>query len=86
MQQGVLLKEINDDFETLKELYERLIYHGILPYYLHRLDRVKGTKHFEVEETQGKSLIAKLRNCLPGYAVPHFVEEIPGKASKIVIS
>src|ERR1700722_4508974 len=50
LSQSVLLKEVNDSIETLQDLCEILIDHGIFPYYLHQLDKVQGAAHFEVEE------------------------------------
>ncbi|MBP7074235.1 MAG: KamA family radical SAM protein [Rhabdochlamydiaceae bacterium] len=82
LNQAVLLKGVNDNLLTLKTLFEGLINHGILPYYLHQLDRVQGTAHFEVEEETGLSLIEELRTCLPGYAIPGYVREIAGEPSK----
>lgn len=82
LNQAVLLRGINDNADTLTELSERLINLGVIPYYLHQLDRVAGTAHFEVCEETGRELIAELRQRLPGYAVPQFVREIPGEASK----
>ena len=82
LNQAVLLRGINDEVETLAELCERLIDLGVIPYYLHQLDRVAGTAHFEVPEATGLELIEKLRKRLPGYAVPQFVRELAGEASK----
>jgi EF-P beta-lysylation protein EpmB len=82
LSQSVLLKEVNDNVSTLKELCERLIDHGILPYYLHQLDRVQGAAHFEVGEEKGRYLIQELTKILPGYAIPKYVCEIAGEASK----
>lgn len=82
MNQAVLLKGINDDAKTLQNLCELLVDHGILPYYLHQLDRVLGAAHFEVSEEKGKSLIETISKNLPGYAVPKYVREIPGIPSK----
>jgi L-lysine 2,3-aminomutase len=82
LNQAVLLRGINDSVEALQELSERLIDLGIKPYYLHQLDRVAGTAHFEVPEETGKRLIGELRRRLPGYAVPQYVREIPGAAFK----
>jgi EF-P beta-lysylation protein EpmB len=83
--QSVLLRGINDNLKTLQELYSALTDHGILPYYLYGLDRVQGTHHFEVSQERGKALIQELMQCLPGYAVPKYVQEIPGEASKTPI-
>jgi lysine 2,3-aminomutase len=80
--QTVLLRGVNDRVEVLKELVERLIFGGIRPYYLHQLDPVAGGGHFEVTREEGLALVEKLRKVVPGYAVPRYVEEIPGKSSK----
>ena len=82
LNQTVLLKGINDTVEALERLSSGLINIGVLPYYLHQLDRVAGTAHFEVSTETGRRLIAQLRDCLPGYAVPRLVQEIPGRGSK----
>lgn len=80
--QTVLLKGINDDYETLKTLFEGIVDRGILPYYLHQLDRVRGSAHFEADEGKMKELIVNLRENLSGYAVPQYVRENPGEKSK----
>lgn len=82
LNQAVLLKEVNDDPETLRELAEELVDHGVLFYYLHQLDRVQGAAHFEVEEEKGRWLIEEIAKRLPGYAVPKYVREIAGEANK----
>lgn len=83
--QSVLLRGVNDDFESLFELYERCISLRLIPYYLHRLDRVAGAAHFEVPLLKARKLMERLREHLPGYAVPRFVEEIPNLKSKKII-
>jgi len=82
LNQAVLLKGINDTTEALAELCNRLINLGVMPYYLHQLDRVEGAAHFEVDVATGKKLIEELKQKLPGYAVPKYVREIPGEAGK----
>jgi L-lysine 2,3-aminomutase len=86
LSQGVLLAGINDDLEVLAELYERLVDLRVMPYYLHQLDPVAGAAHFEVPIAKGKALIAGLRARLPGYAVPKYVRETQGGASKEIIA
>ncbi len=86
LNQAVLLRGVNDHADTLADLCERLVDLGVLPYYLHQLDRVAGTAHFEVPEATGLELIAQLRTRLPGYAVPQFVREVAGQASKMPIT
>lgn len=83
LNQAVLLKGVNDNTETQKELCEKLIDNQIIPYYLHQLDRVQGAAHFEVPEEQGRRLIKELMYLLPGYAVPKYVREIPGVPCKV---
>lgn len=82
MNQAVLLKGVNDSVEVLRELCETLADQGILPYYLHQLDRVSGSTHFEVSDEKGRRLIRELAAGLPGFAVPKFVREIPGEPNK----
>jgi L-lysine 2,3-aminomutase len=86
LNQAVLLKGVNDNAETLVRLCEGLIDLGVLPYYLHQLDRVAGASHFEVPEAIGQDLIQVLRSRLPGYAVPQYVREVSGASSKIPVS
>ncbi len=85
LSQTVLLKGVNDTKEALYDLFWTLVTHGVVPYYLHRFDKVKGAMHFDVSPEKGSLLIKQLRNCLPGYAVPTFVEEIKGEKSKTLI-
>lgn len=82
LSQSVLLHGVNDSVEALQELFQELINHGVMPYYLHQLDRATGTKHFEVSIKTGLHLIEELQKRLPGYAIPKYVQEIPEKASK----
>lgn len=85
LNQAVLLKGVNDDEDTLASLCECLCDNGIIPYYLHQLDRVQGAAHFEVSKERGLEIIEKLTHRLPGYAVPKYVQEISGEPSKTAI-
>jgi L-lysine 2,3-aminomutase len=58
----------------------------VIPYYLHQLDRVQGAAHFEVPISRGLTLIEAMRRALPGYAVPRYVQEIPGESHKQVLA
>ena len=86
LNQAVLLRDVNDDAETLRELCRRLVDLRVVPYYLHQLDRVRGAQHFEVPVKTGVRLINELRATLPGYAVPRYVQEIPGEPGKRVLA
>lgn len=85
LNQAVLLRGVNDSVDTLAELFETLSDHGVIPYYLHQLDRVQGASHFEVSVEKGRSLMKELASRLPGYALPRYVQEIPGKTEKTAL-
>ncbi|WDQ16069.1 EF-P beta-lysylation protein EpmB [Rhodopirellula sp. P2] len=82
LNQAVLLRGVNDDAEVLESLCRRLIDLRVMPYYLHQLDKVRGAAHFEVDQDRGRALISELESRLPGFAVPRFVCEQAGRASK----
>jgi EF-P beta-lysylation protein EpmB len=82
LNQSVLLRGINDDASVLIALGERLRAIGVTPYYLHLLDRVAGTAHFDVETADAQKIVAEMRQRAPGYLVPRLVREIPGELSK----
>jgi EF-P beta-lysylation protein EpmB len=85
LNQSVLLRGVNDSAEALFQLSEALIEAGVLPYYLHLLDRVEGAAHFEVPQEQARRLMAALRRRLPGYLVPRLVREVPGAPGKVAV-
>ena len=85
LNQSVLLAGVNDNLEALKQLSETLIDHRVIPYYLHQIDRAAGTHHFEVPHQRGLHLITQLKNRLPGYAVPQYVQDLPGQGSKLPV-
>jgi len=82
LNQTVLLKGVNDNLAVLTNLSEQLFKFGILPYYLHLLDKVSGTTHFEVDELIAKELYQALCAQLSGYLVPKLVREQPGQPAK----
>ncbi|MGN2246323.1 EF-P beta-lysylation protein EpmB [Frateuria sp. GZRR35] len=82
LNQSVLLRGVNDAPASLAALSERLFAAGVLPYYLHQLDRVQGAAHFEVDDARALALVEDLRQHLPGYLVPRLVREVAGDASK----
>lgn len=86
LNQSVLLAGVNDSVESLAALSERLAEAGVLPYYLHLLDRVRGAAHFEVPEAVAVALVEELRNRLPGYLVPRLVREEAGAGSKTPVA
>ena len=85
LNQSVLLRGVNDDADVLCRLSESLFRSGVLPYYLHLLDRVAGAAHFEVDQTAAQSLWRQMANRLSGYLVPRLVREEPGALSKTIV-
>ncbi|USH02266.1 EF-P beta-lysylation protein EpmB [Grimontia kaedaensis] len=82
LNQGVLLRGVNDSVEALKNLSNSLFDTGILPYYLHVLDKVKGAAHFLVDDDEAKKLMSGLIKEVSGYMVPRLTREIGGRDSK----
>jgi EF-P beta-lysylation protein EpmB len=77
LNQSVLLRGINDHADTLCQLSEALYDMDVLPYYLHLLDRVNGSAHFNVSELTSTTIYRQMLERLPGYLVPKMVRENP---------
>ncbi len=86
LNQSVLLRGINDSADTLVQLSTSLSAAGVLPYYLHLLDRVRGTAHFEVGESRACALMREVSARLPGYLVPRLAREDAGAPAKRVLA
>ncbi|MCA1754684.1 MAG: KamA family radical SAM protein [Spirochaeta sp.] len=85
LNQAVLLRGINDDIDTLEELFRALYRAGVKPYYLLQTDLAAGTYHFRVPISQGIVLIQELRRRLSGPAVPVYALDLPGGGGKVPI-
>jgi L-lysine 2,3-aminomutase len=83
LNQSVLLAGVNDDVGALSELSRRLFDVGVLPYYLHALDQVRGAAHFAITDERARALAGALAARLPGYLVPRLVREVPGAPAKV---
>ncbi|GAA5648371.1 EF-P beta-lysylation protein EpmB [Vibrio proteolyticus] len=82
LNQSVLLKGVNDNVDSQVALSEALFDAGVLPYYLHVLDKVQGAAHFFVSDDDARALMAGLIARVSGYLVPTLTREIGGRASK----
>ncbi len=82
--QTVLLKNINQEAD-LVELFKFLIKNKIRPYYLHHPDKVKGAMHFNFSLEEGKQIYRNLRNQLPGWAIPHYVQDSDESSQKKLV-
>ncbi|MGL5335164.1 MAG: EF-P beta-lysylation protein EpmB, partial [Enterovibrio sp.] len=85
LNQSVLLRGVNDNAQALKALSEALFHAGILPYYLHLLDKVQGAAHFLVSDDEARAIMAELIQQLSGYLVPRLTREISNRKSKTLI-
>lgn len=83
--QAVLLRGINDSVAVLEQLCEALFAQGVIPYYLHLLDKVTGAVHFWVEDEAALQLYRELQRVLPGYMLPRLAREEVGKSSKTLM-
>lgn len=86
LNQSVLLAGVNDNAHILAELSERLFAGGVLPYYLHMLDKVQGAAHFDISVEHALDIFQTLQSLLPGYLVPRLVREEAGKKNKTLLA
>lgn len=84
--QTVLLRNVNDDIVTLKQLMHGLLRIRVKPYYLYQCDPISGSAHFRTPVARGVELIRGLRGHTTGYAVPTFVVDAPAGGGKIPIA
>lgn len=83
LSQTVLLRGVNDCPDQLVTLIEHFIQLKVRPYYLHHPDRVKGGMHFYLPLQKGRQIYGALRPRLPGWALPHYVIDVPGGSGKV---
>lgn len=83
LNQSVILKNINDNASVLAQLSEKLFDYGVLPYYLHSLDKTQGTQHFDLSNQSISRIYQELMALLPGFLLPRLVKEAVGAPSKV---
>jgi len=84
--QSVLLRGINDNVQTLKELFLKLVKGRVRPYYLYQCDIAEGIGHFRTPVEKGIEIMYNLRGYISGFAVPTFVIDAPNGGGKIPIN
>lgn len=85
LNQSVLLKKVNDNAQTLKALSDKLFSVGVLPYYLHLLDKVEGASHFWIEDERAFDIYRELQKITSGYLVPKLAREIAREPNKTLM-
>ena len=85
LSQSVLLKGVNDNEAQLVALFKAIFAIGIKPYYLHHLDKARGTHHFRISIEQGRKLFEKLRGRISSYLMPEYVLDLPGGDGKVPV-
>ncbi len=86
LSQSVLLRGVNDDAETLEDLFRGLVAAGVKPYYLHHPDLVEGSAHFQLSLAEGEALMKSLRGRVSGLCWPTYVLDIPGGFGKVPVN
>lgn len=86
LNQSTLLKGVNDNAHILNALSEALFAAGVMPYYLHVLDKVKGAAHFDIDESTAKEIHTKLKSLTSGYLVPKLTREVAHEMAKTWIN
>ncbi len=81
--QSVLLRGINDNVDTMKELLLKLVKIRVRPYYLYQCDLSQGLGHFRTRVETGIDIINNLTGYISGYAVPRFVIDAPHGGGKV---
>jgi lysine 2,3-aminomutase len=71
--QTVLLKGINDDFETMRSLLRKLLAIRVRPYYLYHCDRAAGVAHFVTDIAEGRAMMRRLLGQITGFGLPQYV-------------
>ncbi|HOD35609.1 MAG TPA: KamA family radical SAM protein [Syntrophales bacterium] len=83
--QSVLLRGINDSFETMRDLVHGLQRISVRPYYLFQCEPVKGTAHLRADASRGMDISEKLWETTAGICLPRFVIDRPGCPGKVLL-
>jgi lysine 2,3-aminomutase len=83
--QTVLLRGVNNDSATMRELMTGLLDLRVRPYYIHQMDLIRGTAHFRTPVAEGLEIMRALRGHISGMAVPHYVIDLPEGKGKVAL-
>src|SRR6185369_9556541 len=76
---------VNDSVEALQDLFSAISRAGVKPYYLHHLDKARGTHRFRISIDEGKKLFSKVRGTISGHCIPEYVVDLPGGDGKVPV-
>lgn len=78
LSQTVFLKGVNNSADTLKNLFQKLYYSGVMPYYIYRCDYASGLERFVCDIEEERTIMTDIRNSLSGIACPTYIIDVPG--------
>lgn len=85
LSQSVFLRDVNDNFDTLYELFTRLLEIGVVPYYIYRCDLVTGAENYIGDFKKEIRIMTELRKKLSGLAYPTYIIDTPVGSGKIPV-
>lgn len=85
LSQTVFLKGINDNVETLFQLFKLLYHNGVVPYYLYHCDKVAGLEDFVVPMDKEIAIATELHSRLSGIACPTYVVDVNDGYGKLPV-
>ncbi len=85
LSQTVFLKDVNDDYDVLYDLFKKLYHAGVMPYYIYRCDEVNGIQHFAADREKEIEIATRLRATLSGIACPTYIIDVPAGYGKIPV-
>lgn len=85
LNQNVFLKWINDDTQSLKDLYEKLSYLWVRPYYIYHCQKLPTTDRYIVPIETERRIMSDLKQKLPWHCVPEHIIDIQWTTWKISV-
>ena len=83
--QSVLLRNVNDNVDVMKNLVHELVKNRVRPYYLYQCDLSTGIEHFRTPVSKGIQIMESLRGHTSGLCQPFYVIDAPGGGGKIPV-
>ncbi|HEY4640498.1 MAG TPA: KamA family radical SAM protein, partial [Thermoanaerobaculia bacterium] len=81
-----MLRGVTDNADVLCDLFERLVDHRVLPYYLIHFIPTPWTEHFRVPLEHAIEIVRDVQARCGGLSVPAFIVYLPDAGGKVVVS